>query len=467
MSSLILPRRFYSQPQGAVELDYDGYGYGRLLSHAAIAPNKLYDGELHTNRLFIRPSELGLVASGSGANGNGDLIWTPNKLTSDDAPRTYIVRFKFDGTDKVIFSHCLYGTTSSYYYYLKSDSAGKLQFNFGISGTEIVITSASSYTANVWHVAHVVLASNVDKRVYLDGALFASSTSNRSLVWPSNLRIGGNASTYAGTPFLTATNLISGFLVISGAMSADQVLTDYETFNPNKVFRAKPRILYFDVSTGGSAQTISVTNAAESDSSQVISALTGAISVSVGSTSSTESAQNITAVAGVKTVAVGSAAETGSSQSITAVAGTVTVAVTQATETESAQAISAVVSGATSVGVSFETDSAQTITPIPGAITVSVGSAAETESAQIISALNGLTISLGAASEIGTVGAITPVPGGVIVSLNVASETGTAQTITVFSAGTGTLDAATIAAIADAVWAHPKALTLQKFLALK
>jgi hypothetical protein len=472
MSSLILPRRFTNQPQGAVELAPDwadcvlsasigGSSYniktGNFDTRSGVgvssAPSGVVDAPTG-NAYVVENATLGrsflVIASITPTSLTGIkqiLSWDNSEIT---AKRYFQFRNNGSNLEMVRFNSAASAFTAS------------ASIGIGINESGVVAGWSNGGEAGV-----LTTSSESSVTVTSDGKDVPTPAGEQ--LWFTRFRTTGGA-IYEPTDNRFALRVVM-------RDPGNQEIRRALRINPWQLFRAKPRVLYFDV--GGGGATASLTHASETDTAQSIAVIVGAVTVSVGHAAETGTAQSITPIQAA-VVALGHAVETDSAQSI-AVLSSITVSVSHAvesdaaqsivpvlsstvsvghaSETDTAQSIAAIVSGANSIGHASETDTAQTITPVPGAVTVSIGAATETSSAQAIAVLASLTVSLGTATEVGTVGAITPVPGGVIVTINAASETNSAQSITVFVPGVMTLTADDIAAIADAVWAHATAIS--------
>lgn len=177
------------------------------------------------------------------------------------------------------------------------------------------------------------------------------------------------------------------------------------SLRPWQLFRARRRVLYFDVAAGGGI-TAAVGQVTETDTAQAIAVspirrLLGQIVetdtaqavarikiLAISQTTETDAAQ---AVSSRKVRAVGQAGETDTAQAI-AEAGAITAAVGQTTETDAAQAI-AVSPLRRLLGQAAEADSAQAIAEA-GAIVAAVGQAQESDAAQAISSSKTLAVGM-------------------------------------------------------------------------
>lgn len=176
------------------------------------------------------------------------------------------------------------------------------------------------------------------------------------------------------------------------------------SLRPWQLFRARQRVLYFDV--GGGGITAAVGQTTETDTAQAIAVspirrLLGQIVetdtaqavarikiLAISQTTETDAAQ---AVSSRKVRAVGQAGETDTAQAI-AEAGAITAAVGQVAEADSAQAI-AVSPLRRLLGQAAEADSAQAIAEA-GAIVAAVGQAQESDAAQAISSSKTLAVGM-------------------------------------------------------------------------
>ena len=365
MSSIILPGRFYSQPQGPVEVDWANPLNLDLLE--AHAPNRqAYDMQAAT--IVAARDGIGFLAAG----GTGGVKIAEQRLMAGLDYSTALAVFdrsvatgnangrpfyceRSEGND--IYKFGLGASTTSAVSFVFRNNAGNLINN----ATSVAINSAKSASVAAW-----VTNGPASRTIYCDRN-FATNTSNfpNTFTYANARRIGGDQSDLPSA----YTGYVLGVFLWQRALSIDE-LNEIER-NPWQLFRAKKRVLYFDVGAGG-AITAALNPAAETDTAQAINKVK---LKAVGQASETNTVQPITRRT-AHTVAVAQASTTDTAQAISKAK---TKALGQATETDTVQALTA--RKLREVGQVVETNTAQNITP-SGPKLIAVGQASETDFAQ-------------------------------------------------------------------------------------
>lgn len=399
-------------------------------------------------------SEAGIAVN---VSGSGQYLTNTSNTLATSVPLTFIARVfvrSGAGTIRRIFDVST-GTTADDVIGIYHDANFFAAQHYDGGSNDVV---QGGVITGAWVTVCARFASLSSRQLFINGVLAGSSSS--SLSAPS----GVNRITLGYAPW-------SGGEYFDGqyawAILATSVLTDAEILSIHQdqywaLIEPVQRDIFVPVSSGPgpiglasetdtafavtAAKGLAVGLNAETDTAL---ALTAQKTAAAGLAISSESAQPITVI---KTAAIGIVTETDSAFGL---GSGLSVAVGQAQETEAALTLSA---GKTvTVGINADTDTAQTITAekiYPLSLVVEVDTAASLGTGQF-GAIGLLDESEGVFSlsslKVKTVG--------------LASEASTAFNISIPSSRT--LTQADIDAIADAVWAHPKALTVGKFLALK
>ena len=241
MSSLILPRRFTQQPQGAVKVDWSNpllkdffyicLGNAKPFLTFYDRNGKVYITSAPTGR--VTPGGIGSQYTGAASGAitgtagmphNSRSLWLyANSVTSGDAASTYI--------DNASGTH--------------------VRVNNGTWDASVRTYAATYATPSIAKGAGLASGfltwdqPNNLATLYVDGAspVSVATTSTWDINTQSVQVFGGNASA------LLIGGLATGVLSqsVQGALSA----------NPWQIFRAKPRVLYFDASTGSSFPSLS------------------------------------------------------------------------------------------------------------------------------------------------------------------------------------------------------------------
>lgn len=254
MSSLILPRRFNSQPQGAVEVDWLGHGRGLVRAYTPASAEYVAD----ITRRHKQTSVDG-ASRAFGANEFGTCVYYIVNQTNPGG-------FDADGLTLTTKNYSIGivgnwpasrgGVGNSPYYF---DSLnGRLAVGHNNTDTIGVYDGAWRQFAYVpfGKAAQSIVVTLFDggfHRIFVDGMLIESISAGT----PTN--IGGTTRfLYRYADYDTSVYQIAD-LQINAVNFWDRALTHNEaatmSANPWQLFRAKPRVLYFDVGGGGGNPT--------------------------------------------------------------------------------------------------------------------------------------------------------------------------------------------------------------------
>lgn len=253
MASLILPRRFTQQPQYPVEIDR-GHPLAKNLV-SAVSLNNQNDAVKNT---LWTPTNVTKEPN----NGSIHLKSVGGSNSALTSPTTYIPAT----TKAFTVVHDLYVNGLANWRSLWSINKDNYQTAFtqltstGV-GDFIVASNAASYAGLVasgvyyrqlaWRAIEVT-GLLVERSVIRNGQLFGSTgsctlASATSAVYPQIFHANNLASR-------SCDGSMSYWYLFDRYLSLDELAELHE--NPWQLFRAKPSILYFDVSTGGGAQTL-------------------------------------------------------------------------------------------------------------------------------------------------------------------------------------------------------------------
>ena len=245
MAGLILPRRFTSQPQGAVEIDW-----GNPLTRGLKVVHNFRGLSFRLNQ--VTNGRFSLVGSGFGGGSEGleflanaSYITTPLNTTDFTNSATIIgvlknknstptegqTGFPWNVNSNSLGTH--YPHTNNTIYYSSFRGASRFYFLPSVS---------IPYTEK--HVlAETVNGSTPSSSVYVNGNLvnMYGGAFTFSPVTPMRIGYNDQATPYVGT--------IYAIFVWNRELSANEIANFSR--NPWQIFRAPKRTLYFDVSTPG------------------------------------------------------------------------------------------------------------------------------------------------------------------------------------------------------------------------
>ena len=255
-ASLILPRRFTSQPQGAVEIDW-----GNESLKAVISGNEIYtpsghkqaSGSYSTNAGKVLLSggnqylkaDIGFISAAANAI-TIELLFNPSSIPSlasaitlsPDSTTTGICTGA-QGSVRGLLGYT--GGSPLDMYAWGGDQDYDTNTPFTLSRQHLIIVKSAGAGAVPW-------------KVYLDGVLVSSGNSSNAQPW-----VNSGPYLYLGTRHVAgATNITAEYefaAVHSRELSAAEISD--RAANPWQIFRAKPRVLYFDASTGSSFPSLS------------------------------------------------------------------------------------------------------------------------------------------------------------------------------------------------------------------
>lgn len=488
MSSLILPRRFTSQPQGALQIDWSNSITRGLVFASVPAINPV---DLVTQSRFtpVGTPDMVAVRSGLGLATNTDRTFsfanTPNyNLTNSLSIFWFgVPRARINETDTVFTKRSAWSTTGIPFglTYSLSPTGRLTKWDFYVIGNGNRISTDWTYAGDAasacgtWDGATQIF--------YEDGIQKASKATSGTITNNSTPIYFGTLSD--GSEKSRAVHLSA--LVFSRALLDEEVKS--LTNNPWQLFRAPKRVLYFDV--GGAPAGVTGTISATESGSDV-AALSGVIRVS-GSINASESGSDAASLAGnVHVFGSLSVSETGADVAAI-VGGLVTPAITGSIAASETGSDTASIAGDVVVtGTVSATESGSDTAALTGKVQIT-GSLSVSETGADTVFINGssaiITTGAMSASESGSdgcaitgkvylAGELSAVEGGLdgfavsgniyisgVVSATESASDTAAITGTAYVPGTGTLDPATIAAIADAVWQHSSATTMAVRLA--
>lgn len=362
-----------------------------------------------------------------------------------------------------------------------------------INGTDFTSSIARPSTSKI--IVQVSIKSGVWLRAYVNGKqIFNQSITATN---PDLTSTNGNNFFFRHS----ATEYIVGNAILCALWS--EFINQDLTVNPWQIF-APDKTLYLNALTGGN--TVNIGQTVETDLAQLITSsklvtlnqntetelsqtLTAAKSLSVGLQTETDSVFNV--VVG-KLLVLGQTNETDTAQPLgTGLSASInqtiefdtnnplsvlkSVSLNQPQETELAQSIT--ISTGTSLGITIEVDFAQALA-IAKAVQLNQTTSSDTAQviaslkelglAQVIETNSAFSVSVSKSKSVGQVtetelAQALSVPK--FISLGIVTESNIALAVTVPSSLT--LTQADIDAIVTAVWSHPNALTLAKFIALK
>jgi hypothetical protein len=419
MPSLILPRRFYSQPHGAVELSPDWLAKGLVLVKSGGDFSRLSDSLVATSEGLA-----GRINTGTGR----DLGFSPwaggNSFYIDFTPNLLTTNYRYIG-----YGPANYDGAISYRHINGTPSFAPAVFNQP-SGTNTaswptVITTSTRQALAAYKAsgtAQTVYGSQNGDPMQSIGYLTNNVTTPFSLRDLASL----------GTDY--SVRLVLGF--------SNYRLTDGDVKqlwdNPWQIFRAKPRILYFDVATGG-AQTLTPSLVTNSQTFHAATVTRGGVSLtpSLVTNSQTFHAASISVGAVTLTPSLVTNSQTFHAATVTQAGGTQYLTPSVVTNTQTFPSAT-VAPGSVDILPTLLTNSQSFYAPVVSQAGLTLVPSLVTNSQTFFSA----TVSTGAVSVLPTLVTNDQIFFGPTVS----------------TAGTGTLDAATIAAIADAVWVHATAV---------
>ena len=224
MSSLVLPRRFYNQPQGAVQIDR-----GNKLGEKVAYASRVFDcldvvsGRLETK--INAPSPVS-TQTGQALALRADLTQAVDLPSSDIVngfPLTVSVQFTISGTDGVVYSLC----GSSY-----KAIFGKLNTDWAINGTSAPgFISVAGAVDGTYHA--VVVHRNGSFDLYLNGVKKPQvAGSNWGEAAAGNQSIGYRK---AGSSLRWLTGSIQDLTVFRGELPESDILSLYD--NPHQIFK--------------------------------------------------------------------------------------------------------------------------------------------------------------------------------------------------------------------------------------
>jgi hypothetical protein len=261
MSSIILPSRWTSQPQGPVEVDHSSVS-GQII--IASRPGVM----VYDPASLVTPSILGTAPSAEyrrvtqdglavevhpngGASGIGVLAWPSATIPNETSELTLIwvgtpKNLSTDNGQAFVRGHDGGGGGWS----ISAIFASSTSLTFNV----VSLTPTAGYTATITDSFSTTQPERIAYRLsggVLTGFHHRSRKSSSTAIGAnlrgtadSLLRLGGHSSTLTG-----GHNICNGFIAIRGR------LTDVEVWDlldrPWQIFKKRPNILYFDVGGGG------------------------------------------------------------------------------------------------------------------------------------------------------------------------------------------------------------------------
>lgn len=437
MSSLILPRRFTSQPQGAVELDTNYTNGAEVVFVGNNAINIVTNGP----RLYLAGNTEFSTANGGltvGPTGTGvGSIQFLNSVGTSGLISSGLIVFSIPTLidNSCIYSNCWDYTTNS------SDTG--IGINTGVDGRvhivyqDVALIVSSSVGAIVAGETNTVAWSyngTTGLAVFVVNGKYYTATTAKDV---NTVRTKSAFGDYYNA---SAIGVGRKKFLLGAIWSVEKSRKDLQdlVYNPWQLFRAKPRVLYFTTAGAGGDVTASGATLSATYSLSAGSA-SGAASVAGASLSHTQS------------ISAGSAS------------GAASTSGASLTDTYSLTPGNATAAGVgTAAGASFTHTYALSAGSATGAALIDGVSLSQSVALMAGSATVG-TVADGADLTISYVTAFVAATG--------AAAASGASLVTTWSLlagdasvpaepGTGTLTPETIAAIADAVWAHSSAVDI-------
>ena len=455
MSSLILPSRFTSQPQGEVEVDWrNPLSRGLKFDLNTISLQNRVTSELNTNVgtsvvATINGLARRLTRASSQYINCGDVPWLDVGGGNFSIELVFRLNSAASGMTRMQLFSKDSSTGRQLWVELNSGEGGVSQNSISLvwanGALHLKHTPADSLQVGVLH--HVVLqrtgASTTE--ILIDGV--NQSLTNQGSGYPdvlattTGLYLGRRA--YSGYE----ENFDGDILVArfrDRSLSSDEVAALSK--NPWQLFRAKPRVLYFTTAGGGASASLSITTDGSTVSSSAYVSPVASLSVSTSDSVFSGSA----IVSPLASLAITTADAVPSASAYVSPVASLAITTESATFGGSA----AVGNGAS---LNITTDSAvfagsASVSPV-AAFTVSTDDSIFNGSAGTIT---GAALNVSTAAAVFSGSAYVSPIAGFAITTELAAFAGSAS-VTV-PVGTGTLDPATIAAIADAVWAHSSAV---------
>lgn len=425
MSSIILPGRFYSQPQGPADT-VEQYAAKRILFAYKLDNDFIYDGG--PQRYHATASGYVQAISGSGlawaGARNRNAASISNFVPSGSgAPITIVARVRPTGSDTaqdtlLQLGQYINDTPSrgrQIVIHLNTTNARDVYISFNGQDYRTaggVFTAGTYFDIALRYTGDVLSTSTVS--VLVDGASKALTKAGASSTvldiypgYPIRIARDNNSTTrdYRGD--------IDYIYAFDGALS-DAEIADIHR-DPWQLFKPRRRVLYFDAGVAGGGLSAILGQSAETDTAQPVGK---AKYKAIGQASTTDA---VLSVSPVKSLVVGQATESESALPMTVLK---TAAVGLAAETDTAQPLVAGMSAA--VGLATESDSALAIV---AAKSITLGLATETDTAHPLEF--GLTAALGQPVETDSVSAVSRAK---TLALGIATETEFAQAVAAYKA---------------------------------
>lgn len=447
MSSLILPRRFTQQPQGPVEVDWsnpltDGlivaFSAGSGFRNIAASTELVKVGTPNLSAV----TQEGVAANFALASNDGLSVGTSGIYNPSEQTIFVIANPTSFGTSQGMMLFSRDSNTLGRSFTLDIYNFSSFGARYYVNGGGTLNTNELRENVAPTEKRYAVCATQIGSNavLYLDGKSVASSSEFQAIASSTgDTQIGRR--TYVGY-----TQSLNGTMPFAAmwkrALSPKEVAAVNN--NPWQLFRAKHRVLYFTTAGGASASISITTDESTVSSSAYVSPLA---SLSVSSADS--------AFSGSAYVSPVAALVTTTADAVPSSSAYVSPAASLAVTTESATFSGSAASG-NGASLSITTDSAvfsgsASVSPV-ASFTVSTDESVFNGSA---SAGTGASLSVDTAAAVFSGSAYVAPIAGFALTTELAVFAGSAS---VSTPGTGTLDEATIAAIADAVWAHSSAV---------
>lgn len=243
MSSIILPSRFYSQPQGAVEVDWSNpltrglvsaIYYGAPMGESDIDP---------VSGLAVPWSDDTNITRNISSRGRTVKFWTgltTSRLTTQNA-----LPFTKDGSIVALVNPSSLASVNHNVVAAKGDQNFYLSFYDKKPYCKFTTTNhfgTTTATVGKWYTLGSSLFGGVG-RLYLDGRLEESAADTASITPAAVFKYGNYSNNtlpfYGDMAFVAVFN--RGLTGLEHRLLAE---------NPWQLFKARPRILYFDVGGG-------------------------------------------------------------------------------------------------------------------------------------------------------------------------------------------------------------------------
>lgn len=264
MPALILPRRFYSQPQEVVDVDWRNPVTRGLLWAFNPASGTFYDA---VGKINYSPSTITKAVSSIGVADDYSARFQPSG----------IAKLPASGDLSVFVQAAPNSTQQSLLCQRQGNNTNHIEIRSGSglvgASTNGAFFKCSSTGQGVngtltlderWHTFAGTLSGSTAS-LYIDGAFTDSTTITTPASDIGVLTFGG----LSDSTVIPYTGLMGVVCAWTRAVSSDEIAA--LSANPWQLFRAKPRVLYFDVGGGGTTHNLAADAAAAASAAAALS----------------------------------------------------------------------------------------------------------------------------------------------------------------------------------------------------